>query len=155
MEGGKQEEKGKEVFVDSISDLKCSMPMSADSLITSAMSSKIQKTRKEKDKERDKERKLSQQEPNNERLKTVVRRLPPNLPEGIFWQSVQSWVTEDTAVWKTYYPGKVRKRYAWSFWNLWINQLSYHVQCEQGEHPISSIYCIQDEGTTRIVQSRV
>lgn len=79
----------------------------------SAMSSKIQKTRKDKDKERDKERKISQQEPNNERLKTVVRRLPPNLPEGIFWQSVQSWVTEDTAVWKTYYPGKVRKRYAW------------------------------------------
>ena len=79
------------------------------------MSSKIQKTRKERDKERDKERKISQQEPNNERLKTVVRRLPPNLPEGIFWQSVQSWVTEDTTVWKTYYPGKVRKRYALSF----------------------------------------
>jgi hypothetical protein len=84
----------------------------ADSLIYT-MSAKIQKTRKEK--EKDKERKLSQQEPNNERLKTVVRRLPPNLPEGIFWQSVQSWVTEDTAIWKTYYPGKVRKRYAWFF----------------------------------------
>ena len=82
------------------------------------MSSKIQKTRKEKDKERDKERKVSQQEPNNERLKTVVRRLPPNLPEGIFWQSVQSWVTEDTAVWKTYYPGKVRKRYALVFFGI-------------------------------------
>ena len=80
----------------------------------SAISSKTpQKSRKEKDKERDKERKNSQPEPNNERLKTVVRRLPPNLPEGIFWQSVQSWVTEDTAVWKTYYPGKLRKRYDW------------------------------------------
>ncbi|KAF8803356.1 hypothetical protein BYT27DRAFT_7051397, partial [Phlegmacium glaucopus] len=69
-----------------------------------------QKPRKEKDKERDKERKLSQAEPNNERLKTVVRRLPPNLPEEIFWQSVQPWVSEDTTVWKIYYPGKLRKR---------------------------------------------
>ena len=97
-----------------ISDLSSS-PLQVQVISMSAISSKVQKTRKEKEKERDKERKLSQQEPNNERLKTVVRRLPPNLPEGIFWQSVQSWVTEDTAVWKTYYPGKVRKRYDWSF----------------------------------------
>jgi len=76
-----------------------------------AVSSKTpQKPRKEKDKERDKEKKLPQPEPNNERLKTVVRRLPPNLPEEIFWQSVQPWVSEDTTVWKTYYPGKLRKR---------------------------------------------
>lgn len=73
-------------------------------------SPKAQKTRKEKDRERDKERKLSQPDPTNERLKTVVRRLPPNLPEEIFWQSVQPWVTEDTTVWKTYYTGKIRKR---------------------------------------------
>jgi hypothetical protein len=46
-----------------------------------------------------------------ERLKTVVRRLPPNLPEDVFWQSVQSWVNEDTASWKMFYPGKMRKRY--------------------------------------------
>ena len=31
-----------------------------------------------------------------ERLKTVVRRLPPNLPEDIFWQSVAKWVSEET-----------------------------------------------------------
>ena len=101
----------------------------------SAMSSKIQKTRKEKDKERDKERKVSQQEPNNERLKTVVRRLPPNLPEGIFWQSVQSWVTEDTAVWKTYYPGKVRKRYA--LWNLSLD-INYHIMFSANKENIPS-----------------
>jgi regulator of nonsense transcripts 3 len=99
------------------------------------MSSKIQKTRKEKEKERDKERKLSQQEPNNERLKTVVRRLPPNLPEGIFWQSVQSWVTEDTAVWKTYYPGKVRKRYALSLLDKSIN---YHIMFSANKENIPS-----------------
>jgi regulator of nonsense transcripts 3 len=73
-----------------------------------------------KDKERDKERKVSQPELNNERLKTVVRRLPPNLPEDIFWQSVQPWVSDDTTIWKTYYPGKLRKRYVPLF--SWINR---------------------------------
>ncbi|KAF8452661.1 Smg-4/UPF3 family-domain-containing protein [Boletus edulis BED1] len=47
-----------------------------------------------------------------ERLKTVVRRLPPNLPEEIFWQSVQAWVTEDTVTWKSYHPGKLRTKRA-------------------------------------------
>ncbi|KAG1732134.1 Smg-4/UPF3 family-domain-containing protein [Suillus lakei] len=45
-----------------------------------------------------------------ERLKTVVRRLPPNLPEGIFWQSVQPWVTDDSVTWKVFHAGKLRKR---------------------------------------------
>ncbi|KAI9511371.1 Smg-4/UPF3 family-domain-containing protein [Russula earlei] len=45
-----------------------------------------------------------------ERLKIVVRRLPPNLPEQIFWQSVQTWVTDDVVLWKEFYPGKVRKK---------------------------------------------
>lgn len=46
------------------------------------------------------------------RLKTVVRRLPPNLPEPVFWQSVQPWVTDETASWKIFYQGKLRKKYA-------------------------------------------
>lgn len=46
-----------------------------------------------------------------DRLKTVVRRLPPNLPEDVFWQSVQTWVTDESVNWKTYYPGKLRKKY--------------------------------------------
>ena len=45
-----------------------------------------------------------------ERLKTVVRRLPPNLPEQIFWQSVQTWVTDETILWKEFCPGKVKKK---------------------------------------------
>ncbi|KAG2121258.1 Smg-4/UPF3 family-domain-containing protein [Suillus clintonianus] len=45
-----------------------------------------------------------------ERLKTVVRRLPPNLPEEIFWQSVQPWVTDDSITWKVYHSGKLGKR---------------------------------------------
>jgi regulator of nonsense transcripts 3 len=46
----------------------------------------------------------------SERLKTVVRRLPPNLPEQIFWQSVQTWVTDESVIWKEFYPGKVKKK---------------------------------------------
>jgi len=46
----------------------------------------------------------------NERLKTIVRRLPPNLPEEIFWQSVQPWVTDDSISWKVFHAGKLRKR---------------------------------------------
>ncbi|THG98105.1 hypothetical protein EW145_g7482 [Phellinidium pouzarii] len=52
--------------------------------------------------------------PNNvgtDKLKTVVRRLPPNLPEDVFWQSVQPWVSEETVSWKMFYPGKIRKKY--------------------------------------------
>jgi len=63
-------------------------------------------SRKQKQKES-----RSQPAPNGtERLKTVVRRLPPNLPEEIFWQSVQAWVTEDTITWKSYHPGKLRTK---------------------------------------------
>ncbi|KAJ6508407.1 Smg-4/UPF3 family-domain-containing protein [Mycena sanguinolenta] len=62
-----------------------------------------------KPKKKDKER-LSSQPPSNERMKTVVRRLPPNLPEEIFWQSVQPWVTDETVTWKAFFPGKLRKR---------------------------------------------
>ena len=42
------------------------------------------------------------------RLKTVVRKLPPNLPEDIFWQSVAPWVDDDTCAWKTFDAGKLK-----------------------------------------------
>jgi hypothetical protein len=74
----------------------------------------ITKTKsKDKEKEKEKERKqrpAQKSQSSSERLKTVVRRLPPNLPEDIFWQSVQPWVTEDTVSWKEYYQGKFKKR---------------------------------------------
>ena len=54
--------------------------------------------------------KKSQGKSQNERLKIVVRRLPPNLPEEIFWQSVSEWVSDQTVSWKSFHPGKVRKR---------------------------------------------
>ena len=42
------------------------------------------------------------------RLKTVVRKLPPNLPEDIFWQSVALWVNDNTSTWKTFHAGKLK-----------------------------------------------
>ncbi|KAF8311294.1 hypothetical protein DL93DRAFT_2169168 [Clavulina sp. PMI_390] len=42
--------------------------------------------------------------------KVIVRRLPPNLPEPIFWKSVSLWVTSDTVTWKSYHPGKLKSR---------------------------------------------
>jgi len=70
------------------------------------------KTKKEKEKER---REKHAQHHSNERLKTVVRRLPPNLPEEIFWQTVQRWVSDETVTWKVYYPGKFKKQYVIRF----------------------------------------
>ncbi|EMD37045.1 hypothetical protein CERSUDRAFT_95309 [Gelatoporia subvermispora B] len=66
---------------------------------------------KPKPKEREKDKKAkAAAKPQNDRFKTVVRRLPPNLPEEIFWQSVQKWVTEETIQWKIYYQGKFKTR---------------------------------------------
>ncbi|KAJ7367272.1 Smg-4/UPF3 family-domain-containing protein [Mycena albidolilacea] len=67
------------------------------------------KPKKDRDREKKDKERLSQP-PTTERLKTVVRRLPPNLPEDIFWQSVHSWVSDETVTWKAFYPGKLRKR---------------------------------------------
>ncbi|GBE83576.1 predicted protein [Sparassis crispa] len=64
---------------------------------------------KPKAKEKEKKAKVVNK-PQSDRLKTVVRRLPPNLPEDVFWQSVQKWVTDDTVQWKVYYQGKFKKR---------------------------------------------
>ena len=57
------------------------------------------------------ERKKAQREvAAAEKLKIVVRRLPPNLPEDIFWQSVQPWVTDETSTWKKFHAGKTTKK---------------------------------------------
>ncbi|KAF9078390.1 Smg-4/UPF3 family-domain-containing protein [Rhodocollybia butyracea] len=69
--------------------------------------SKKEKEREKKERDRERKEKAAQ---HSERLKIVVRKLPPNLPEEIFWQSVQTWVTDETTTWKIYYPGKFRSR---------------------------------------------
>ncbi|KAJ3930092.1 MAG: Smg-4/UPF3 family-domain-containing protein [Lentinula lateritia] len=74
---------------------------------SSPTKSKKDRVRGEKGKDKERKDKFPQHE---ERLKTIVRKLPPNLPEEIFWQSVQTWVTDETVSWKIYYPGKFRRR---------------------------------------------
>jgi regulator of nonsense transcripts 3 len=84
--------------------------MSTPTTTNSATPSKSKaKKYKDKDKARDRDRKEKTLLPS-ERLKIVVRRLPPNLPEEIFWQSVSNWVTDESALWKAYYLGKPKKR---------------------------------------------
>ena len=83
--------------------------------MSSTEASKQSKSRpKDKEKEKDKKSKSGGGQKQSERLKTVVRRLPPNLPEEIFWQSVTKWVTDDTVTWKAYYQGKFKTRYVFS-----------------------------------------
>lgn len=73
------------------------------------------KSFKSKSKEKERKSRASQKgQSSSERLKTIVRRLPPNLPEEVFWQSVQQWVTDETVTWKEYYQGKLRKRCAYT-----------------------------------------
>lgn len=49
---------------------------------------------------------------NNERLKVVVRRLPPCMTEDEFKDAVKAWVNEDTMDWFNYVNGKVSEEYA-------------------------------------------
>lgn len=44
-----------------------------------------------------------------QKLKIVVRRLPPNIPEDIFWTSTEQWVNDETAGWRSFRKGKVAK----------------------------------------------
>jgi len=64
-----------------------------------------------KSKPKSSKEKKPQGKSQNERLKIVVRRLPPNLPEDIFWQSVSEWVSDATVSWKSFHAGKVKKRW--------------------------------------------
>jgi hypothetical protein len=61
---------------------------------------------------------------SNQRLKAVVRRLPPDLPPAVFWKTVEPWIhrentadkqdttesKENTVAWSDYKQGVVRKR---------------------------------------------
>lgn len=40
------------------------------------------------------------------RLKLVIRRLPPTLPEEIFWKSCSQWITDETCSWRRYVQGR-------------------------------------------------
>lgn len=45
------------------------------------------------------------------RLKLVIRRLPPTIPEAIFWSTVSSWIDEGKSTWRKWYPGKKADEY--------------------------------------------
>jgi hypothetical protein len=61
-------------------------------------------------------------QPPAPRLKIVVRRLPPNLPEAVFWASTAPWIVRESDVdaevpegaervaWSCFRAGKVRRR---------------------------------------------
>ncbi|KAL0071227.1 hypothetical protein AAF712_001793 [Marasmius tenuissimus] len=97
-----------------------------------------------------------QQQHGQERLKIVIRRLPPNLPEDLFWQSVQQWVSDDTVTWKSYHQGKFRSRYAL----LPIipggsNVIELLLQLEQGEHLKPCLRCVQVRRTACSISPRL
>ncbi|KAL5478385.1 hypothetical protein ACEPAI_2569 [Sanghuangporus weigelae] len=75
------------------------------------MAASAEPSGKQKNKSRLEKKPQATQSPAHDKLKTIVRRLPPNLPEDAFWQSVQPWVTDETASWRAFYPGKIRKKH--------------------------------------------
>lgn len=56
---------------------------------------KKQQKQSELQKKKEKKRKEKVNSIPKPRLKVIVRRLPPNLPEDIFWKSVEQWVRLD------------------------------------------------------------
>lgn len=46
------------------------------------------------------------------RLKLVIRRLPPTIPEDIFWKSISPWIDDGKSTWKKWYQGKKFDEYA-------------------------------------------
>ncbi|KAI8334883.1 Smg-4/UPF3 family-domain-containing protein [Blakeslea trispora] len=70
---------------------------------TSSPKPKPEKKKKTKKKPKRRTRKLAP------KTKVVVRRLPPNLPEDIFMNSVKPWTAEDILNYSLYVPGKLSK----------------------------------------------
>jgi regulator of nonsense transcripts 3 len=63
--------------------------------------------KKKKDKKKPRKRSSKKALP---KTKVVVRRLPPNIPEEIFFNSVKAWVNESTTGWQLFVPGKLSSR---------------------------------------------
>ena len=106
---------------------------------------------KQKDKERDKDKERERQKDNKQkvspkaqtdRLKVVARRLPPNLPEEVFWKSVEQWTSDDRVVWKAFYGGKAKKRCVAQL-VVWSPSFHSRPQSQQGEHIVASVSRVQ------------
>ncbi|CAO3611712.1 unnamed protein product [Cunninghamella blakesleeana] len=63
-----------------------------------------EKKKKRRERKKKKSKKQKKLEP---KTKVVVRRLPPNLPEDIFMNTVKQWITDDLVDYKIYIPGKL------------------------------------------------
>ncbi|PKC03942.1 hypothetical protein RhiirA5_450019 [Rhizophagus irregularis] len=46
---------------------------------------------------------------NVTKTKVVVRRLPPLIPESLFFESVKQWVNEETCTWSRFHQGRISK----------------------------------------------
>ncbi|KAI8974302.1 Smg-4/UPF3 family-domain-containing protein [Pilobolus umbonatus] len=68
------------------------------------------KPEKSKRKKRDRPKKKKRYSRKSKlKTKVVVRRLPPNLPEQVFMNSVKPWVTEESVDYSLFVPGKLSK----------------------------------------------
>lgn len=79
--------------------------------VTTTASPKI-KSNDAKSEKKKRIRKRSKRHARKPTLKTkvIVRRLPPNLPEEIFMNSVKPWISEDNVTYSLYVAGKLSKR---------------------------------------------
>lgn len=86
------------------------VPTPVDSPKIVAKNDKGDESKKKKKKERT--RKRAKRNPRKRTLKTkvIVRRLPPNLPEDIFMNTVKPWITEENTDYSLYVAGKFAKR---------------------------------------------
>lgn len=75
-----------------------------DSSVTSPTA---EQPKKKKDKKKPRKRSSKKALP---KTKVIVRRLPPNIPEEIFHNSVKQWVNESTTGWQLFVPGKLSTR---------------------------------------------
>ncbi|OBZ84786.1 Regulator of nonsense transcripts UPF3 [Choanephora cucurbitarum] len=82
---------------------KTSQKVTSDVTTASSAKPKVEKKKKTKKKSKRRTRKPVP------KTKVVVRRLPPNLPQDIFMNSVKPWTAEDIVTYSLYVPGKLSK----------------------------------------------
>ncbi|KAI7866105.1 Smg-4/UPF3 family-domain-containing protein [Mucor mucedo] len=83
-----------------------STPLDSPKVVTKVVDGK---TSTEKPKKRTKKRSKRHARKPTLKTKVIVRRLPPNLPEEIFFNSVKPWINQDNVDYSLYVPGKLSK----------------------------------------------
>lgn len=99
-----------------------------------------------------------------QKLKIVVRRLPPNIPEDIFWTSTEQWVNDETAGWRSFRRGKVAKSSVLSlsstsrpglYPRLTASSFGSQLQGEQGVDALEGVHPLQEPGRSPRLSSIV